>query len=422
MRTYPLNAALAALLFSTAAMAQTSAAPAPAAAASAPAGPTVRPEMGKHLLDAQNLLNEKKYAEAKEKLKLASAFADPTPYENYLITLLSLNAAVRQDVAVDADKLLEQLIALNTTGQWMKPPDVLDSVYNVVATSFNGKRFDLAAKWANTYIEQGGTNSAIKSIRARSYLFANDYKRSAQLADEEIALAVKNGEVPAQIYLEVLLQSHSQLKDTAATTHAVELLVTYYPKKEYWQSLMNRLMGRPDLTPALFLDVYRLGFYTDALTETNDYAEYIDLAQRGGYSAEALTAFDKGAEAGLLGTGANAEAHKKLRAKLAAEAEQDKKTAVADAANALKKPNGVAMVNLGFSLVGQGQFDKGIELLEKGIAKGVPKRPDDAKLHLAVAHVLAGQKDKAKQMFATISGKEGMDELVRYWLLALRKP
>ena len=80
------------------------------------------------------------------------------------------------------------------------------------------------------------------------------------------------------------------------------------------------------------------------------------------------------------------------------------------------------MVNLGFSLVGQGQFDKGIELLEKGIAKGVPKRPDDAKLHLAVAHVLAGQKDKAKQVFATISGKEGMDALVRYWLLALRKP
>lgn len=72
--------------------------------------------------------------------------------------------------------------------------------------------------------------------------------------------------------------------------------------------------------------------------------------------------------------------------------------------------------------MGQGQFDKGIELLEKGIAKGLPKRPEDARLHLAIAQVLAGQTDKAKQTFATVSGSGGMDDLVRYWLLAIRKP
>ena len=124
----------------------------------------------------------------------------------------------------------------------------------------------------------------------------------------------------------------------------------------------------------------------------------------------------------LLGTGDKAEAHKKLRAKLVAEAEQDTKTSAADIANALKKPNGIAMVNVGFGLIGQGQYDKGIELLEKGIAKGLPKRPDDARLHLGIAYALAGQIDKAKQVFATVSGKEGLDELARYWTLALRKP
>ena len=52
----------------------------------------------------------------------------------------------------------------------------------------------------------------------------------------------------------------------------------------------------------------------------------------------------------------------------------------------------------------------------------VPKRPEDARLHLAIAQVLAGQTDKAKQTFATVSGSGGMDDLVRYWLLAIRKP
>lgn len=424
MRTCQLNTLLAALLLAGSALAQTSTAPAPApaVAASAPAGPVVRPELGKPLLEAQTLVNEKQYTTAKEKLQLANAFADKTPYETYLIALLSFNVAVREDDAVIADKQLEQVIALNTTGKWLKQSELQDSVYNVVATSSNAKKYDLAAKWSTVYVEQGGTNVAIKSIRARSYLLAGDFKRSIELANEEVAAATKSGQAPAQIYLEILLQAQSQLKDTAGTTRAVELLVTYYPKKEYWQSLVNRLWARPDLSTALHLDVSRLGFYTGALTEASDYSDYIDFAQRGGYSAEALTAFDKGVEAGLLATGANAEAHKKLRAKLVTEVEQDKKTAAVDAANAVKKPNGVAMVNLGFSLVGQGQFDKGIELLEKGIAKGLPKRPEDAKLHLAIAHALAGQTDKARQVFATVSGKEGLDDLVRYWLLAIRKP
>lgn len=107
---------------------------------------------------------------------------------------------------------------------------------------------------------------------------------------------------------------------------------------------------------------------------------------------------------------------------MASEVEQDKKTASADIANALKKNNSVAMVNLGFSLVAQGQYDLAHCAFGKGIAKGVAKRPEDARLHLAIAQVLAGQTDKAKQTFAAVSGPGGLDTLVRYWLLAIRKP
>ena len=68
------------------------------------------------------------------------------------------------------------------------------------------------------------------------------------------------------------------------------------------------------------------------------------------------------------------------------------------------------------------QFDKGLELMEKGIAKGIHKHPEDARLHLAVAYAQAGQNDKALQTFATVSGPEGLDDLVRYWTWAVRKP
>ena len=427
MRTFPINAVLAALsllLSGVCVMAQTPAAPAPSANASAPAptGATVRPDLGKQLIDAQTLLNDKKYAEARARLKLADAFADKTAYENYLIALLNLNVAVNEDDAPNSAKYMEQLLSLNATGQWAKPTEIIDALQNVGVVHYRSKDYAQAASWMERNLKEGGNSTAAKNVRIQSYAMAGNFLRTTELAEEEIALAKKEGRAPAQPYLELLAQVRSQLKDAAGATRALELLVTYYPSKQYSQSLINRLWTRPDLTPALHLDVFRLAFFTGTLAETNDYQEYIDFAQRGGYSAEALTAYDKGVEVGLMGTGANAEAHKKLRSKLVAEAEQDKKTAAADIANALKKPNGVALVNVGFNLVGQGQFDKGIELIEKGLAKGLPKRPEDARLRLAVAQVLAGQTDKAKQTFATVSGPNGLDDLVRYWLLAIRKP
>jgi hypothetical protein len=68
------------------------------------------------------------------------------------------------------------------------------------------------------------------------------------------------------------------------------------------------------------------------------------------------------------------------------------------------------------------QVDKGLDLMEKAIAKGLAKRPTDARFRLAVAYAQAEQTEKALQTFATTSGPEGLDDLVRYWKWALRKP
>ena len=179
MRTFPLNAVLAALLLSgTSAMAQTAAAPAPAAAASAPAGPSVRPEMGKHLVEAQTLLNEKKYPQSKEKLQLASALNDKTPYENYLITLLSLNVAVNEDDAANSSKLMEEMLSLNAVGKWASQADIIAMLQNVGVVQYRAKNYTQAALWTERNLKEGGTSSAVKNVRIQSYLFANDFQKA----------------------------------------------------------------------------------------------------------------------------------------------------------------------------------------------------------------------------------------------------
>jgi hypothetical protein len=419
MRTFSYSILLAALVCAGSAMAQTTTAAPAAVAASAP---SARPEMGKLLFEIQTLLNAKSIAQAKEKLTAANAFADQTPYEKYLVARLSLNAAVQEDDATKATQYMEQILALNGTSQWVKQADLIALLQNVGAVHFRAKDYVQSAYWMERNIKEGGTSTPVKNVRIQSYLLSKNYARTIELAEEEIALAQKENRAPAMQYLEMLQVAHSHLKEPAKAARAVELLVTHHPKKDYWMSLVNRLWTRADLAKELQLDVFRLGMHVGVLQETADFSDYVDFAQQSGNSGEALKAYDKGVELGLLGTEPNEQKHKKLRAKLVTEMEQDRKTAAADEVNALKKPNGVALANLGFSLVGQGNFDKGIELLEKGIAKGIPKRAEDARLHLGIAYVLAGQDDKARQILSNLSGKDGVSDLGRYWILAMRKP
>ena len=427
------TALTAALIVTGAANAQTAsknaAASAPAAAASGPVAPTIRPDFGKPLIEAQALLAEKKIGPAKAKIALAEAMADKTPYENFILARLKLSAAIDEDDAAGATQLMERLLVLNEgTGSapgstsWIKPDELPRLLQAVAISHYRTKSYEQAAAWTERSIKAGSVDQKSQDIRLQSYFLANNFAKTTELAEEEIAAAQKAGRPPAFNALELLAQSRDKLKDVPGGTRAIELLVQYYPKKDYWQSLVNRIWSKADLATRLQLDVFRLASQLGTLSERNDYSEYVDYAQKAGYSGEALRAFDAGVAAGFLGAGADAAKDQKLRTKLVTESEQDKKTQAADIANALKKPDGTGMVTVGLGLVGAQQFDKGLELMEKGIAKGVPKRPEEARLHLAIAYAWAGQTDKAIQTFATVSGKEGLDELARYWAMAIRKP
>lgn len=72
---------------------------------------------------------------------------------------------------------------------------------------------------------------------------------------------------------------------------------------------------------------------------------------------------------------------------------------------------------LGYAHVTNAQVEKGAALIEQGIAKGNLKRPEDAKLHLGVAYLQAGNKDRARQVLRSVQGGEGAADLTRLWLI-----
>ena len=69
----------------------------------------------------------------------------------------------------------------------------------------------------------------------------------------------------------------------------------------------------------------------------------------------------------------------------------------------------------------EGQKAKGLQLMQQGISKGGLKRPEDAKLHLGIAQLTAGENAKAQATLKTVSGNDGTSDLARLWALYARR-
>ena len=397
------------------------AAAAPTGAASAPAAPTVRPEIGAVLIDAQRLLADKQYKDAGAKLATAEAMVDKTPYEQHI--LARLRGALAASIG-DAD-LAAQQHELASQGPWMKEADKITSLQAVVSLYYNAKNYAKAIEWIDRYLQAGGTEPMMGNLRAQSYYLKGDYPASAKALELELGKVTAAGKVPTEVQLKLLADAHRRIKDEASSTRTVETLVRHYPNKANWGTLIQRLWAKPSLAVRLQLDVFRLQQAVAGLSEANDFTEMAELALQAGSAAEALKVMEQGYAAGVLGTGDKVAEQQRFKDKVVKLVGEDRATLEKDLINAKKAADGTAMFNYGFNMVYLGLAERGVAQMEQGLAKGIARNGDLAKLRMVAVYAQLGQRDKAKQVLAALSGKTdpvGLDDTVRYWTLFLNQP
>ncbi len=426
LRTYGalLCAALCAAAFAAPAMAQPAASAAPAANAASAAGaveaaPTVRPEMGNLLLDAQRLLGEKNAKDAADKLRAAEAVPNQTPYEQHI--LARVKGALAQ-FSGDADMAAQQY-QFASEGPWLKQADRLAGLYNIAGMYYNAKNYAKAIDFIGRYQQIGGTDPALIALLGQSYYLNADYGNAAKALEVEIGKSLAQGKPPVEIQLKLLADSRNRLRDEPGYTKALETLAQYYPSKATWRSLMARLWSKPQLAGRLQLDVFRLQMASAGLTEAIDYTEMAALALQEGSAIEAAKVLDQGYAAGLLVAGDKGSELQRLTDKARRSAAEDRATLEKDVLRAKTLPDGLAMFNYGFNLFQSGQTERGVAQMEQGLAKGIARNADLARLRLVAAYAELKQHDKALALLQALSGKAdpvGLDECVRYWTLLLR--
>ena len=375
----------------------------------------LRPELGKPLQSAEALIKSGKFREALAKVREADAVGGKSASESLMVERMRLAAA---SGAGDADTAARAFEAL---GASVSGADKLRMIESIAGSYYRAKEYAKAQQWYARYFKEGGTSSANRTLMIQTQYLSGDLAGAAKELTAEIQAAERSGAAPAEDRINLLMNAAVKMKDVNAETFALERLVTYYPKKEYWVTLLSRLQSKPNFSDRLALDAYRLSLATGSMTAANDYSEMAQLALQAGSSAEAKQVIDKGFAAGVLGSGPEAGRHKRLRElvnKRIDEAKQGR--AEADQA-ALAAKDGNDLVTIGMNLVYEGEKAKGIQLMQQGIAKGGLKRPEDAKLHLAIAQLVAGENGKAQATLKTVSGNDGTADLARLWALYARR-
>ncbi|MFM8664567.1 MAG: hypothetical protein ACKOE3_00085 [Betaproteobacteria bacterium] len=370
----------------------------------------VRAEVGRPLQQASELLKAGKGREALAKVREAEAVSGLTPAESLTVNRMKAAAAQRAGDNATAIAALESVY-----------PRVSGTEQNQIAEQLasahaQGRNNAAAADCLKNATAGGYSSATTKQLQAYLQGASGDYNAIAKDTAAAVAAAEEAGRRPAEDDLLRLADAYLRLGNNAGNITALEKLVTFYPKKDYVNAYLGRLQRKPGFSERFTLDVMRLRMTQGLINKADEYFEMAQLALQADQPAEAKAIMDRGYAAKVLGVGAEADRHKRLMELADKKIAEGGKSLMAglDEAQAAKDGNQLAKIAVG--LIGLNKLDAGIPLLEKAIAMGGLKRPDDARLRLGLAQLKSGNKAKANATLKGVSGKEGAAEIARLWL------
>ena len=379
----------------------------------AASGTTVSPEVGVPLQAAQKLIREHQYKAAQAKISAAEKAGKLSPYEHYLVLRM------RGSVAAQMGDYNTALKALGSVVDSSELPagDRVPLLNELTRISYAAKRYPESIAYLKKYRAAGGSDAQTLALLPQSLYVTGHYAKAAVAMNQQIEALQKTGKHATQQQLQLLASCALKRDDHAAYLSALKQLVSYYPKKQYWLDLIVRTADQSSFSPRLDLDVYRLRMHTGTLDSASDYMEATQLALQQGYPGEAAQFMKQVYDSGVLGKGSATDIDRENRLKKLVEKKvaSDKATLEASVKEAADSKSGNALLATGYDFVTYNEYQKGLELMEQGLAKGNLKSPDDAKLHLGYAQYLAGHRAKAQKSFKAVNGHDGSKEVASLW-------
>jgi hypothetical protein len=139
-------------------------------------GQTVRPEVGKPIQSAIDLLKAKRGKEALARVREAQAVHDKTPYESYIVERVFAQAAAMAGDAAAAARAFEAVAASPAA------PEAERRQFLAAAAGqyYVAKDYAKAAETASRYLKQGGTDKSVRTMYIQALYLGNNFAAAAK--------------------------------------------------------------------------------------------------------------------------------------------------------------------------------------------------------------------------------------------------
>jgi hypothetical protein len=265
-----------------------------AGAASLAQAQALRPEVGKPLQQAYDLIKAGKGREALAKVREAEAAPNKTAGESLQIDRMKAAAAQRAGDSGTAIQALESLYGKAPAGEQGQVAEQLASAY---ATAKDNAK---AGQWLQKAQAAGNNSATLKQLQAYLQSASGDFAAVAKEAAAAVSAAEQAGRKPDEADLLRLADAQQRSGNLVGQAATLEKLLFSYPKKDYWAIYLSRLQRKSGFSDRFSLDVMRLKLATGSLSKTDDFMEMAQLALQAGYPAEGKAIVDKGFAAGAL--------------------------------------------------------------------------------------------------------------------------
>jgi hypothetical protein len=362
----------------------------------------------KPLMAAQKAMNEKNWDEAATELDAALAVEPKTTYDSYMIDEMGWYVQLqRKDYAKSAEALER---ALNSG--FVPEADRGQRLKALTQMLLQTKQYPKAVQYGNEYLKSNPTDSEMALQLAQARYLSDDKAGAKAAAEQIIATSAK----PPEGALLLALRTSYETKDQPGTTKALEGLVRHYPQPKYWEDLLNDQLFRTKDDRGLRA-LYRLMNDTNTLDKADDYAEMGSTLVTGGFPNEAKQVLERGMGAGVFSGDAKTRAQQDLERARSGASMDAKEITTAPAQLAAAK-NGNQMVGIGKLYFSNGDYEKAVDAIQKGLAKGGVTDTDDANLLLGIANARLNHPAEAKAAFDAVKNPT-LTEVAKLWKLKL---
>jgi cytochrome c-type biogenesis protein CcmH/NrfG len=380
-------------------------------------------KVGKPLQEAQAAIQKKQWDTALSKIKEAQAVEKRTPFEDFKINQFLASVYVGQKKNAEAANTFESIL----NSGFLPAAQSDEYVKRIALLNFQAQRYPKLVEYAKRYLQNHPNDAEMQLFLGQGYYSQKDYKSALAATQASIALSEKNGKKPDENSLLLIYRSNYELKDEAGQEAALEKLVRYYPKTDYWKNLLSGLQHGQQ-TERLRFAVYRMMIEANVMDQPSQYLETAQLAMSIGLPGEAQKIMEKGYSSNVFGAkpaaAGSAAPGGGDQGRYQRTLDGSKKLALADKAALPKKDadaraasTGDADVALGASYLSFDQYDQAIEALDRGIKKGGLKEPEDAQINLGIAYLRKNEQDKARAAFKAVKGDSGWTQLAKLWLI-----